>query len=179
MKYPVGTRVRVVDCYSGGNFQVGDIVRIDHIGFEDDLNCYGAVSPHDKQIWHLREDEVELVEENPPCYLPEKDNPYPFCVGRGIKACAHCTLWADYDPDEDESRVNRPLTRSQMNEMNGQPVWCKEMGLWAILYIEDGGDYAGVPFIAGVFGLERGVATQFDYNVQNRNLTLYKFKPEE
>ena len=44
MKYPVGTRVRVVDCYSGGNFQVGDIVRIDHIGFEDDLNCYGAVS---------------------------------------------------------------------------------------------------------------------------------------
>ena len=179
MKYPVGTRVRVVDCYSGGNFHVGDIVRIDHIGFEDDLNCYGAVSPHDKQIWHLREDEVELVEENPPCYLPEKDNPYPLCVGRGIKACAHCTLWADYDPDEDESRVNRPLTRSQMNEMNGQPVWCKEMGLWAILYIEDGGDYAGVPFIAGVFGLERGVATQFDYNVQNRNLTLYKFKPEE
>ena len=47
MKYPVGTRVRVVDCYSGGNFQVGEIVHIDHIGFEDDLDCYGAVSPHD------------------------------------------------------------------------------------------------------------------------------------
>lgn len=31
MKYPVGARVRVVDCNSGGNFEVGDIVRIDHI----------------------------------------------------------------------------------------------------------------------------------------------------
>lgn len=129
MKYPVGTRVRVVDCYSGGNFQVGDIVHIDHIGFEDDLDCYGAISPHDNRIWYLREDEVELVEENPPCYLPEKDNPYPLCVGRGMKACTHCTLWTDYDPGKDESRVNRPLTRSQMREMNGQPVWCKEMGL--------------------------------------------------
>lgn len=158
MKYPIGTRVRVVNCYSGGEFRNGDIVQIACIG----PNYYGAVSPHDNLIWYLQEDEVELVNENPPCYLPEENNPYPLCVGRGMKACAHCTLWSDYDPDENESRVNRPLTRSQMIEMNGQPVWCEEMGLWAILYIEDGGVWCGIPFITGVYGLELGVATKFD-----------------
>ena len=61
--------------------------------------------------------------ENLPCYLPEKDNPYPLCEGRGMKACAHCYLWEDYDPEEDEGRVNRPLTIRQLQEMDGEPVW--------------------------------------------------------
>lgn len=49
-------------------------------------------------------------ENKPPCYFPEKDNPYPLCVGREMTACAHCCLWADYEPEQDESRVNNPLT---------------------------------------------------------------------
>lgn len=61
--------------------------------------------------------------EKPPCYLPEKDNPYPLCEGRGMKACAHCCLWENYDPEEDEGRVNRPLTLKQLREME-YPVWC-------------------------------------------------------
>ena len=63
--------------------------------------------------------------EKPPCYLPEKDNPYPLCEGRGMKACAHCCLWENYDPEEDESRVNQPLTMRQLREMDGDPVWVK------------------------------------------------------
>ena len=61
--------------------------------------------------------------EKPPCYLPEKDNPYPLCEGRGMKACAHCCLWEDYDPEEDESRANQPLTMRQLREMDGEPVY--------------------------------------------------------
>lgn len=62
----------------------------------------------------------------PPCYLPEKDNPYPLCIGRGMTVCAHCCLWADYDQDENESRVNHPLTLEELRGMDGEPVWLKD-----------------------------------------------------
>ena len=74
--------------------------------------------------------------EKPPCYLPEKDNPYPLCEGRGMKACAHCCLWEDYAPEEDESRVNQPLTMRQLREMDGCPVFIisKNKGkFWALV----------------------------------------------
>lgn len=71
--------------------------------------------------------------EKPPCYLPEKDNPYPLCEGRGMKACAHCCLWEDYDPEEDEGRVNRPLTLKQLREMYGEPVYISEIECWALV----------------------------------------------
>lgn len=60
MKYKVGEKVRVVQCYSGGNFAVGDIVEIIQIGDDDgfDHNCYGAISQYDGMKWYLQEDEV-------------------------------------------------------------------------------------------------------------------------
>ena len=61
MKYKVGNKVRVVKPYSGGNFNDGDIVTIECIGFEDDYDCYGATSPDDGLMWYLNEDEVESV----------------------------------------------------------------------------------------------------------------------
>lgn len=62
-------------------------------------------------------------ENKPPCYTAEKDNPYPLCVGRGMTECAHCCLWVYYEPEEDESRVNKPLTLDQLRQMDGEPVW--------------------------------------------------------
>lgn len=58
MKLEVGTRVRVVNPYSGGNFADGDIVVIKQIGCDDEPNCYGAISPYDNMLWFLNEDEV-------------------------------------------------------------------------------------------------------------------------
>ena len=58
MKYPVGTKLVVKEVYSGGNFCVGDVVTVSCIGFDDDLDCYGAISPHDGLMWYLREGEV-------------------------------------------------------------------------------------------------------------------------
>jgi len=49
---------------------------------------------------------VKHPDKHPPCYRSETRNPYPLCLGWGMKACAHCCLWTDYDSDEDESRVN-------------------------------------------------------------------------
>ena len=42
--------------------------------------------------------------EKPPCYLPEKDNPYTLCEGRGMNVCAHCCLWEGYDQEESDWR---------------------------------------------------------------------------
>lgn len=63
MRFKPGQKVKVVQCYSGGNFGVGDIVEIIQIGDDDgyEPNCYGAISPRDNWKWYLNEDEVALV----------------------------------------------------------------------------------------------------------------------
>ena len=60
MRFKVGSTVVVVQVYSGGNFAVGDIVKVCQIGDDDgyEKNCYGAISPHDGIKWYLFEDEV-------------------------------------------------------------------------------------------------------------------------
>ena len=58
-----------------------------------------------------------------PCYLPEENNPYPLCQGRGMKACARCCLWEGYAPEEDEGRVNPPLPERELRGMVGEWVW--------------------------------------------------------
>lgn len=59
MKYKIGSRVRVTNPYSGGNFDDGDIVTIEQIGCEDEPDCYGAISPYDNMMWFLNENEVQ------------------------------------------------------------------------------------------------------------------------
>ena len=36
---------------------------------------------------------VKHPDKHPPCYRSETRNPYPLCLGWGMKACAHCCLW--------------------------------------------------------------------------------------
>lgn len=54
--------------------------------------------------------------ETPACYHAEENNPYPLCVGKDRK-CAHCCIWADYDPVEDEKRAERLLQSEKEKEM--------------------------------------------------------------
>lgn len=46
---------------------------------------------------------IEEKYEEPKCYEPEKDNPYPLCIGKGLPECETCCLWANlsrpYDND--------------------------------------------------------------------------------
>ena len=58
MRYKIGTKVRVVNPYSGSEFEDGDIVTIIGIGFEDDPDCYEAILSEGDFSWYLREDEV-------------------------------------------------------------------------------------------------------------------------
>lgn len=34
------------------------------------------------------------------CFIPEKDNPYPLCVGRNLAKCKNCQKRADWDPED-------------------------------------------------------------------------------
>lgn len=77
MIHKIGDKVRVVNPYSGGDFEVGDVVTIVRIGDEDGFepNCYGAISPHDGSLWYLNEDEV----------APIGLLPCPFCGSTKLK----------------------------------------------------------------------------------------------
>ena len=68
---------------------------------------------------------------------------------------------------------NEPLTLEELREMDGDPVWVEDVKHWALIDIEKGGQWDGVPFAVWA---ENGV--KFTYNVKNRNLHCYRRPPE-
>lgn len=69
----------------------------------------------------------------------------------------------------------KPLTIAELREMNGLPVWVKELSElrdntgWALIEVADRGNYKGVPFV------KCHVCT---WNVVSRNLHCYRHKPK-
>ena len=68
---------------------------------------------------------------------------------------------------------NKPLTEEQLREMDGEPVWVEDGKHWALIDVEKGGPWDGVPFAVWT---ENGV--EFTYNVEDRNLQCYRRPPE-
>ena len=68
---------------------------------------------------------------------------------------------------------NEPLTLEQLREMDGEPVWVEDVKHWALIDIEKGGQWDGVPF---AIWAENG--TKFTYNVESRGLHCYRRPPE-
>ena len=68
---------------------------------------------------------------------------------------------------------NEPLTLEQLREMDGEPVWVEDVKHWALIDIEKGGQWDGVPFAVWA---ENGV--KFTYNVESRDLHCYRRPPE-
>ena len=71
------------------------------------------------------------------------------------------------------SLPNEPLTLEQLREMDGEPVWVEDVKHWALIDIEKGGQWDGVPF---AIWAENG--TKFTYNVESRGLHCYRRPPE-
>ena len=69
---------------------------------------------------------------------------------------------------------NEPLTLKQLREMNGQPVWVEEINHWALIDIETGGRWSGIPFVVWA---ENGA--KFCYNIKARNLHCYRCQPKK
>ena len=68
---------------------------------------------------------------------------------------------------------NEPLTIEQLREMDGEPVWVEEVEHWALIDVEKGGQWDGMPFAVWA---ENGA--KFTYNIMNRNLHCYRRPPE-
>lgn len=68
---------------------------------------------------------------------------------------------------------NELLTLEQLREMDGEPVWVEDVKHWALIDIEKGGQWDGVPF---AIWAENG--TKFTYNVESRGLHCYRRPPE-
>ena len=71
------------------------------------------------------------------------------------------------------SQPNEPLTLEQLREMDGEPVWIEDVKHWALIDIEKGGQWDGMPFAVWA---ENGV--KFTYNVESRDLHCYRRPPE-
>lgn len=69
---------------------------------------------------------------------------------------------------------NEMLTLERLREMNGQPVWVKEINHWALIDIETGGRWSGIPFAVWA---ENGA--KFCYNIKARNLHCYCCQPKK
>ena len=86
--------------------------------------------------------------------------------------------WEDAHPNEtipyQPTPPNEPLTLKQLREMNGQPVWVEEINHWALIDIETGGRWSGIPFVVWA---ENGA--KFCYNIKARNLHCYRCQPKK
>ena len=106
------------------------------------------------------------------------------CTTRGWGDCPLCTDGAYstmggmlFDTAEEAinalTQPNEPLTLEQLREMDGEPVWVEEVEHWALIDVEKGGQWDGVPFAVWA---ENGA--KFTYNIMNRNLHCYRRPPE-
>ena len=68
---------------------------------------------------------------------------------------------------------NEWISLEQLREMDGEPVWVEDVKHWALIDIEKGGQWDGVPF---AIWAENGM--KFTYNIKNRGLHCYRRPPE-
>lgn len=65
-----------------------------------------------------------------------------------------------------------PLSQQELCRMAGKPVYCPELESYGIIKYETIGQWAGIPFLVGVWH-DGGVAVDFEYNIAKRKLKCY------
>lgn len=69
------------------------------------------------------------------------------------------------------------LTIKELQTMSGEPIWVEdgEFGSWAIVEIDDAGQWKDMPFAHGL----TSYGFKFNWNIKNRKLRCYRYKPAE
>ena len=83
-------------------------------------------------------------------------------------------------PDDVEVRVRlpevtEPLTIEQLREMDGEPAWWDDGdgSCWGIISVDSRGMWGGIPFFRG-----RWREVNFEYNIEERKMKIYRRPPE-
>lgn len=101
---------------------------------------------------------------------------------RELTALSHGQVWPGWTYDGIRllierqptlTQPNEPLTLDELREMDEEPVWVEDVKHWALIDIEKGGQWAGIPFAVWA---ENGA--KFTYNIEGRNLHCYRRPPE-
>lgn len=65
-----------------------------------------------------------------------------------------------------ESINQEPLTIEELKTMAGLPVWCPEEEAYGIVMCDKIGQWAGIPFLHGVwYSDDDGVGVEFNHNI--------------
>lgn len=90
------------------------------------------------------------------------------CNYEPTKQAAQLALTALHSMPE----AGEPLSLEQFKQMDGKPVWCEDVERWAIVSVSDAGKWKDVPFV--LFEKNGG---RFEWNVEDRELSLYSYPP--
>ncbi len=72
-------------------------------------------------------------------------------------------------------KEEKALTVEELRQMAGQPVWCPEENSYGIVMCDDGGRWAGIPFLHGVWYKDGcGFGVEFNYSIPGRKLKCYR-----
>lgn len=73
------------------------------------------------------------------------------------------------------SPPNEPLTLEQLREMDGDPAWWDDGdgSCWGIISVDSAGMWGGMPFFRG-----RWREVNFEYNIEERKMKIYRRPPE-
>ena len=119
----------------------------------------------------------EMAKPNEPLTLDKKRVIAESCLHYSKSGC--CTLqgYAPLDcprcKEWHSNESNEALALEQLRKMDGDPVWVEDVKHWALIDIEKGGQWDGVPFAVWA---ENG--SKFTYNIKNRGLHCYRRPPE-
>ena len=88
------------------------------------------------------------------------------------------TFILDAIREKKEREKPKSLTIEELQRMDGEPVWVTELGAWAIVVVDDGGNFGGmwkgVPFVhTNLHGID------IEWNAVTRNLKCYRHRPKE
>lgn len=73
-----------------------------------------------------------------------------------------------------DAQPNMALTKRELQDMDGQPAWCKEDEAWGIVEVESSGPWALIPFFC-----EHKEGVSFTLDIEKRHLTIYRRPPKE
>ena len=119
----------------------------------------------------------EMAKPNEPLTLDKKRAIAESCLHYSKSGCCLLRGYAPLDcprcKEWQSNEANVALTLEQLREMDGEPVWVEDVKHWALIDIEKGGQWDGVPF---AIWAENGM--KFTYNIKNRGLHCYRRPPE-